>query len=190
MEVQRLQDYQTGRAQAAVLQRTGVRASIAAFVTVQHQQPQRHASATFGSYSAVGGSPFREGLPQGKSEVGKEGKQGKERVGKDPAGGTRDPPPSLRRWNKQAPSARSAASQGNEGAEEAPFREGSAPPSYDKVAVLSETLDNLAKALGEEHPSTKAVRTELDKAKELAGEEYNPPTHCLTPDCLHMCVVP
>ena len=83
-------------------------------------------------------------------------------------------PPSLRRWNKQASSARGAVSQG-EGAEEGPFREGSAPPSYDKVAVLAETLGTLAKTFGDEHPSAKAVRTELDKAKELAGEEYKPP---------------
>ena len=90
---QRYMGYRIGRACSAALLATGVRAFSAAYVTVQDQQPQRHASATFGSNSAVGGSPFRQGLPQGKAEVGK-GRQGKERLGKGPAGGTRAPPKS------------------------------------------------------------------------------------------------
>ena len=94
VEIRRFKDCPISLAMYAASLQTGAPASIAAFVTQQRQQLQRLAFALSGSNFTVGVSPFREGLPQGKAEVGKEGRQGKERVGKDPAGGTRAPPKS------------------------------------------------------------------------------------------------
>ena len=85
--------YKIGSAFSAAFKATGARARFAESVIAQHLQQQRRASAAFGSNLVEGESPSREGLPQGKTEVEK-GRQGKERVGKDPAGGNRPPPKS------------------------------------------------------------------------------------------------